>query len=83
MNDYTKYARLEGAYNLSRNTENADRWSAEEWLRLYDCYKACDWDFSPDEWTERQVDEALKHGIVPEWDRYETPIYPAEPRKVG
>lgn len=72
--------RLAGAFALSQNTKNQQRWTAEEWLKLYDAYKVIDWDFTPDEWTEQQVADALA-GLVPQWDDNENPS-PSRKRNV-
>jgi hypothetical protein len=55
---------LRAACNLAGNTRDAERWTAEEWLRLLRAYRASEWDYTPDEWTDRQVAEAL-HPIAP------------------
>jgi len=60
--------RLTRAYNLSRNTCNADRWTAEEWLRLADAYAACDYDYTPCQWQAWQINDLFEHGIIPTWD---------------
>lgn len=60
--------RLDGAYNLSRNTRDRERWTAEEWLKLYDAYEACGWDYAPCQWAAWQVEDVLKRGLVPQFD---------------
>lgn len=47
--------------------------SAEQWLRIYDAYHECGWDFTPDQWTDWQIKGALR-GVVPQWDENERPI---------
>jgi hypothetical protein len=60
---------LTRTYNLMRNTRNAERWTAEEWLRLGRAYRAGAWDVTPDEWTEQQLREALRkrNPLAPQW----------------
>ena len=74
-----RFWRLERAHNLSRNTRDADRWTAEEWLRLGDAYHASEIDFTPCQWTEEQVAAALAYGEVPRWDEDLNPIAPLSP----
>lgn len=45
-----------------------------EWLALFDAYKACGWDLTPDRWTLEQRLAAIEHGIVPAWDDDERPL---------
>lgn len=63
------YEALRRCRALADNTRNADRWSAVEWLWLYSAYKACGWDYTPDEWSQAQVDAVLMDRIVPEFER--------------
>lgn len=51
-----------------------DRFSAEELITLHRISQQSDWDFQPDRWEERQVQEALQ-GIVPIWDDQERTVY--------
>jgi hypothetical protein len=44
-----------------------ERFSAPQLIKLWRAYKASDWDYAPDQWTPRQVREALR-GIPPQWD---------------
>ncbi len=54
-------------------------WTIEELLKLADtCWKS-GWDFFPDQYTERQLYEALKWGILPQWDEREKPKYETIP----
>jgi hypothetical protein len=77
---FANQAKIEGIYHLSRATRDAYRWTAEEWCRLYDAYKASGWDITPDEWTEWQVRDALWFGIAPDWDENGEPIAPIKTR---
>ncbi len=68
---------LRRCVNLANNTRDAERWTAEEWLKLYAAYKASDYDFTPDMWTKEQVEAALASPpIVPRWDEDGNPILP-------
>jgi hypothetical protein len=42
------------------------RYSFDELVKLYRAFRACGWEITPDEWTDRQVKEALR-GKVPTW----------------
>lgn len=53
------------------------RFSPEQLLRLYDAWMASDWDVSPDQWTEAQVQQALV-GWVPAWTAHEEPTRPTK-----
>lgn len=50
------------------------QFSAVELLRLAKAQQASAWCFFPDEWSDRQVSEALE-GIIPAWNDDETPNY--------
>jgi hypothetical protein len=50
-----------------------DRFSAEQLLVIYRAHQACGWDYYPDQWTEGQVQAALR-GVLPKWDDGERPI---------
>ena len=54
-----------------------DRYTAAELLRIFTAQLESAWDFSPDEWTSRQVREALA-GKPPRWDDQERPLYEDE-----
>ena len=43
-----------------------DRFTAEQLLQLWRVWNECGWDICPDQWTERQVREALQ-GKPPLW----------------
>lgn len=36
-------------------------------LNIYHCWTRCGWDIYPDEWTLRQINEAMQ-GICPDWE---------------
>jgi len=48
--------------------------TVEELIKIRKAWLVCEWDFYPDQWTERQVQDAL-NGIIPKWDHNEQPIY--------
>ncbi len=52
-----------------------DPFTPEQLLKLHDAWTATAWDFRPDQWSERQVREALR-GVVPQWNAGgEEPVY--------
>jgi hypothetical protein len=51
-----------------------DRYSVKQIVAIYAAYDQCGWDFAPDQWTTKQLREALQ-GIAPDWDRTEAPLY--------
>lgn len=66
---------LASAYHLSRNTVDAERWTAEEWVKLARAYQACGWDLTPDRWAPWQVAAVLADGTVPRWSPHtELPV---------
>lgn len=71
---------LRTAYNIASNTRSdfVDSGSSRDWLALVDCMLACEWDITPDDWTQAQVDAARDHGIVPEWGKHERDPLPAK-----
>lgn len=60
----TAFSYNKEAFNMS--------FTAEELLLIFRAWKASKWDIFPDQWEDRQVDEALE-GIVPAWEP--DPIY--------
>lgn len=60
--------------NVTRESFN-DQYTLEELIQIYRMHLLSEWDFYPDEWTSRQVKEALK-GIPPKWNKKtEKPYY--------
>lgn len=61
---------LRRTLTLASNTRGAERWTTLEWLALGRAYRASGWDVTPDEWTARQVREALskRRPLTPQWD---------------
>ena len=58
------------------------RYTAVELLLIADACARSDWDIWPDNWTTRQVEEAIKYGYAPNWKEDErTPIYMPKPKK--
>lgn len=51
-----------------------DQFSVEQLCALYRAYLASGWTILPDQWTPRQVADALR-GVVPQWDDNEQPVY--------
>lgn len=49
-------------------------WSAGELIAIYEVWRECEWDIYPDEWSERQVKEAIA-GRVPQWLDEATPVH--------
>jgi hypothetical protein len=50
------------------------RWSVDQLVQIHRMWIASGWDFTPDQWTEGQVQAALA-GKVPQWDaKTEEPI---------
>ena len=61
--------------NFNRVTESFNqRFSMEELVQIHRAWMASGWDFHPDQWTERQVQEALQ-GKAPRWNDQEEPVY--------
>ncbi len=51
-----------------------DPFTAEEIVKIWRAWRACEFDIYPDQWSKRQVKEALR-GIVPRFDSNEKPVY--------
>lgn len=51
-----------------------DNYTAEELIQICRMQRASGWDFTPCQWSARQVAESLR-GIVPTWDSDEQPTY--------
>jgi len=43
------------------------RFTILQLLMLAKACKASEWDFWPDQWDERQIEEAIRYGRVPTW----------------
>jgi hypothetical protein len=54
------------------------RFTMEQLLAIRRAWVASEWDIHPDEWTERQVKDALK-GRVPTWNAVDEPTYGSKP----
>lgn len=63
------------------NEEFNWRFTLTELVRIWDAWNQCGWDFYPDQWSDRQVREALR-GIAPDWDDRERPVF-ADDRKTA
>lgn len=46
---------------------------AEDLLKIADACQKSEWDFYPDDWTERQLQECIQFGIIPKWKEETTP----------
>ena len=55
------------------NESLAQRFTAEQLLRIADCTQKSEWDFYPDDWEERQLQECIQSGTVPRWKEETTP----------
>jgi hypothetical protein len=55
------------------------RYTATELLELVRIAGLSKWDFYPDQWSARQIREALDFGTVPDWNDDETPRYNRSP----
>lgn len=58
--------------------EFAARFDVEQLVQLHAMCLASAWDFHPENWTDRQVLEALL-GVVPQWDEDERAVYVDRP----
>lgn len=75
LSDIEKMRRAVNAFSYCNETF-LSRYNILELMLLHLTMVNCEWDFLPDQWTDRQVREALK-GIVPCWDHNEMPVYKA------
>lgn len=62
--------RMFGDCNESFN----ERFTIEQLMMIFDMQRKSGWTFYPDQWTERQVREALQ-GKTPRWSDDEKPVY--------
>lgn len=51
------------------------RFTLAELITLARCYKRSEYDFAPDRWSSRQVEEAITLGRTPTWDADERCVY--------
>lgn len=51
-----------------------DRFTMAELIAIHEAFLSSGWDIYPDQWEERQVQEALQ-GKPPRWNEDERPIY--------
>lgn len=67
---------LRGAVNLFDHCNESFnlKYTADELLKIYFMHCFADDDYFPDQWTEKQVKQALK-GHIPKWDQDDNPIY--------
>lgn len=55
------------AFSGNGETFNA-AYTAEELILIWRAWRASDWDIYPDQWEDRQIEEALE-GTPPQWDQ--------------
>lgn len=67
--DMTGVERLRYAVRVFNNCREGfnEEHTAEGLIAIAEAYDLCEWDLTPDFWTQKQIDEA-KHGIVPRWE---------------
>lgn len=63
-----------GRWLDSQRESFLDSFNLDELFCLWRAWKRSEWIFTPDQWSERQVAEALL-GIPPKWNDREEPIY--------
>lgn len=61
------------------------RFNTTELIRIADACQRCEWDMYPDQWSERQIRECVRRGIVPQFREDErgaiVPVYAKRARK--
>jgi len=64
--------------NMDRCREDfLDRFTERQIMRIFLLHLLSAFDFYPDQWEERQIQEALGPGLVPCWsEKTEKPVYP-------
>lgn len=60
-----------------------DGYTVAELIAIDDAWSRSDWDIYPDQWTARQLREAIRDGRAPTWDADERPTYEPRARKVA
>ena len=77
MNTLTSIDELRATVRMldSNNEDFNQRFTAEQLLAICRAHRQCDWDYYPCQWTEAQVQAALR-GEVPQWDDSGNPIDP-------
>ena len=58
----------------SCNESFMDDKTVPQLLTIYNCWMRSGWFIRPDEWTTKQVNEAME-GIAPDWDAKERPVF--------
>lgn len=53
------------SFNMATGDKDRD-WTAEQLLKLWRAMRASGWDISPDQWTDKQLKQALR-GIAPDF----------------
>lgn len=54
------------AFDSCKESVN-QQFTAEQLLQIYRAWSACEWDFYPDQWSVRQLQEAADYGKVPQF----------------
>lgn len=49
--------------NLSENFN--DRYTLPELITIWRAWRACEWDYYPDQWSKDQIHAVLRLGVVP------------------
>jgi hypothetical protein len=62
-----------GAFDYC-NENFISQYSPEELIAIRKAWIACEWDIMPDQWTVRQVEDAIHEGKVPRFDDDGEPI---------
>lgn len=78
--DGAKWTAIETLRHISSafdycNETLLQRYTIEELLKIYDAWMRSEWDFYPDQWTTRQLGDAIKKGRAPTWSDSEEPTY--------
>lgn len=63
--DLERLRHMVDSFNSNNETQN-DSWTLPQLVAIYEAWMQCGWDIHPDNWTPRQITEALD-GIAPDW----------------
>ena len=76
-NKVTGIELIHRASNLFNNGSGtfAERFATNQLLKIAQAYMACEWDFHPDQWEERQIVDLLVFDKIPKWDDDEHAVY--------
>lgn len=60
---------------FDRNTEDLNMsYTLPELLNIWAAWCRCEWDFYPDQWSAKQLEQSAKNATVPQFDDEERPI---------